>query len=66
MIYIALIKTDDNKPLKLVIRDNVKEMKAYLLSIPVMHVLQSFTTWDNVNKVMCHYKLKDLVEFLKD
>lgn len=66
MIYIALIKTDDNKPLMLVIRDDVEEMKDYLLSIPVMHVLESFTTWDSERQFMKHYSLGELVKFLKD
>jgi len=66
MIYIALIKTDDNKPSKLVIRDNEREIKDYLLSIPVMHSLQSFTVYDTEKNQVEYYSLRDLVEFLKD
>lgn len=65
-IYIALIKTDDNKPFKLVIRDEAREMKEYLLSIPVMHSLQSLSVYDSQIKQVEYYSLRDLVEFLKD
>lgn len=66
MIYIALIKTDDNKPLLLVVRDEAEEMRDYLLSIPVMHTLESFTVYDSETSQTKHYSLKDLVAFLKD
>lgn len=66
IIYIALIKTDDNKPFRLVIRDSEKDIKEFLLSIPVMHVVESFTTYNAETKVTKHFSLRDLVEFLKD
>ncbi|MBA7701437.1 hypothetical protein ES703_110175 [subsurface metagenome] len=65
IIYIALVKTDDNKPPLLVVRDEAEEIREYLLSIPVMYTLQSFTIYDSGRQQVEHLSLRQLVNFLK-
>lgn len=67
MIYIALVKSkDEGHPSRLIVRDNEKEMKDYLLSIPALYVVETFAVFDSKAKVTKYYSLKDLVRFLKD
>lgn len=67
MIYIALIKSKDvDRPSKLVVRDDEKEMKDYLLSIPAIDVVKTFVVFDGEKKLTRYYSLKDLVKFLRD
>ena len=67
MIYIAMIKsTEERHPSKLIVRDNEKEIKEFLLSLPVAYVVETFATYDDEKRVSKYYKLRDLVEFLKD
>ena len=67
MIYIALIKSkDEGHPPKLIIKDVEREMKQYLLSLPVQYVVETFATYDSEYQVTKYYNLKDLVIFLKD
>ena len=67
MIYIALIKSQDVKqPSRLIIRDEAREMKEYLLSIPAIDSVKTFAVFDDETKLIKYFKLKDLVEFLKD
>lgn len=66
-IYIALIKSkDEGSPSKLIVRDDEKEIKEYLLSLPVVYVVETFVIFDSETKVTKYFKLRDLVEFLKD
>jgi len=67
MIYIALIKSQDiGHPSKLIVRDVEREMKEYLLSLPVAYVVETFAVYDDEKRVTKYYNLRDLVEFLKD
>lgn len=67
MIYIALIKSQDVKqPSRLIIRDEAREMKEYLLSIPAIDSVKTFAVFDDTTKLIKYFKLRDLVEFLKD
>lgn len=67
MIYIALIKSKDTgHPSRLIVRDNEREMKEYLLAIPVMYVVETFAVWDGEKRLVKYYMLKDLVKFLSD
>lgn len=67
MIYIALIKSKDERhPSKLIVRDNEREIKGYLLSLPVVYVVETFAIYDGEKKLTKYYNLRDLVEFLKD
>lgn len=67
MIYIALIKSQDIKqPSRLIIRDDKEEMKQYLLAIPAIDSVKTFAVFDDETKLIKYFKLKDLVEFLKD
>lgn len=67
MIYIALIKSkDSNHPPKLIVRDDEREMKDYLLSLPVVYVVETFAVYNAESKATKYYNLKDLVTFLKD
>jgi hypothetical protein len=67
MIYIALIKSrDKGHPAKLIVRDVEREMKVYLLSLPVVYVVETFAVYNAELKRTKYYTLKDLVEFLKD
>jgi len=67
MIYIALIKSKEvNHPSKLIVRDDEKEMKEYLLSIPAVYIVETFAVFDDEKKLTRYYNLRDLVEFLKD
>ncbi|MBA7687753.1 hypothetical protein ES703_96222 [subsurface metagenome] len=66
-IYIALIKSQDVKqPSRLIIRDDKKEMKDYLLSIPAVDSVKTFAVFEDETKLVKYFKLRDLVEFLKD
>jgi hypothetical protein len=67
MIYIALIKSKDTgHPSKLIVRDVEREMKEYLLSLPVAYVVETFAVYDSERGLTSHYSLRDLVKFLKD
>jgi len=67
MIYIALIKSQDvRQPSRLIIRDDKKEMKEYLLSIPAIDSVKTFAVFNDKTKLIEYFKLRDLVEFLKD
>jgi len=67
MIYIALIKSkDEGHPSKLIVRDDPKEIKDYLLSIPARYVVETFAVWDGEKRLVKYYMLKDLVKFLSD
>lgn len=66
MIYIALIKSKDvGHPSKLIVREEEREMKEYLLSLPVVYVVETFAVYDNEKGVTSYYSLRDLVKFLK-
>lgn len=67
MIYIALIKSKDlNHPSKLIVRDEEREMKEYLLSLPVAYVVETFAVYNSETRKTEYYMLRELVEFLKD
>ena len=67
MIYIALIKSKDKgHPSKLIVRDVEREMKQYLLSLPVAYVVETFAVYNVEAKLTSYYSLRDLVRFLKD
>lgn len=67
MIYIALIKSKDTgHPSKLIVRDVEKEIKEYLLSLPLMYVVETFAVYNNEKGLTSYYSLRDLVAFLKD
>jgi len=67
MIYIALIKSKDaGHPSKLIVRDVKREMTEYLLSLPIAYVVETFAVYDDEAKLTKYYKLRDLVDFLKD
>ena len=67
MIYIALIKSKDKgHPSKLIIKDVEREMKEYLLSLPVVFVVETFAVYNAESKATKYYSLRDLVAFLKD
>ena len=66
MIYIALIKSKDTgHPSKLIVRDVEREMKQYLLSLPVAYVVETFAVYNAESKITSYYSLRDLVKFLK-
>ena len=66
MIYIALIKSKDKgHPSKLIVREEEREMKEYLLSLPVVYVVETFAVYDSAKGVTSYYSLRDLVKFLK-
>ena len=67
MIYIALIKsTDERHPSKLIVRDVEREMKEFLLSLPVAYFVETFAVYNAEAKLTSYYSLRDLVKFLKD
>ncbi|MBA7684402.1 hypothetical protein ES703_92797 [subsurface metagenome] len=67
MIYIALIKSkDEGHPSKLIVRDVEREIKEYLLSLPVAYVVETFAVYNGETKATKYYSLRDLVAFLKD
>lgn len=66
-LYIATVKsTCPLSPFRLVLRDDMKQMKDYLLSIPPGETVKELSSYNLKTKKIRFYTLKDLVRFLED